>query len=126
MAEYLRSFIIGASLPVMLPYLLGFPILDDKYKNYPSKHFEAYVIIAPLYFGVMNALFLYFSKKYNWSLKERLFYAGILSAILVTTLVRIYGSYKLNQWEWTIYHIRHMITHFLTFTVIIFFLENNV
>ena len=81
MNDYIRSFIIGASLPVMIPYLLGLFILNDKYKNFSNKHFEGYVIVAPLYFGIMNTLFLYFSKRYDWTLQERLLYAGIVSGI---------------------------------------------
>ncbi len=123
--EYLRSFIIGASLLPTLPYLLGLLILDDKYKNFSNKDFEVYVITTPIYFGIMNALSLYFSKKYDWSLKERLIYAGILSAIISTIQVILHNPYNYTQWEWTKYHIRQMITNFLTFTIIIYLLEKN-
>lgn len=126
MEEYIRSFIIGASLPVVAPYFIGLLFLDDKYKNYSNKHYEAYSIVAPLYFGIMNALFLYFSKNFGWTLRERLLYAGVISGIMVTILVRLLDVYNYNQKEWTIYHIRHVITHILTFIVIIYLLEQYV
>jgi len=126
MGGYLRSFIIGASLPVMAPYLIGLLILDDKYKNFSNKAYEVYTIVAPLYFGLMNVLFLYFSKNFNWTLMERMIYAGIVSAVLVTTLVGLFNVYNYTPIEWTRYHIRHMITHFLTFVVIIYLLEKYV
>ena len=126
MSEYLRSFIIGASLPVFAPYFIGLLILNNKYKNYSQKHYEAYAIVAPLYFGIMNIIFLYFSKQFTWTLERRLLYAGITSAIFVTTLVRLFDVYNYTQSDWTRYHIRHMITHILTFIVIIYILENYV
>ena len=126
MNGYLKSFVIGASLPVMLPYLLGLLLLDDKYKNYPHKYFEAYVIIAPLYFGVLNVLSLYFAKQYDWTLKERMLYAGIFSGIFVTTLVRLLSVYNYDQFEWMIYHTRHVIAHILTFVIIMYLLEKYI
>ena len=126
MGQYLRSFVIGASLPVVAPYFIGLLLLDDKYKNFSNKAYQAYSIIAPLYFGLMNVLFLYFSKHFNWTLMERLLYAGIVSAIMVTTLVRLFNVYDYTPKEWTRYHVRHMITHILTFVVIIYLLEKYV
>ena len=119
--DYLKSFIIGSSLPVTISFLLG--VMKSKHKNYS---YESYSLMAPIYFGLMNILALYLSKKYEWSLKQRLLYISILSAILVPSLAWFIQSYDMNIYKWVKYVVRVMINHLITYNLIIYFLEQNI
>lgn len=123
MNKYLRSFVIGSSLPVVILYFLRVMNIGDDVKNYS---YEAYSIIAPLYFGLMNMLSLYASENFGWDLRKRLIITGLLSPLIVMTVARVFGSYNFVQADWFSYFIRIFINHFLTYNVIIYFLENNV
>ncbi len=123
MKEYIRSFIIGTSLLVVLQFYLSVRHISDTVKNYSYKN---YTIIAPLYFGIMNALSLYVGKKYGWSLRERLFYTSIFSGLFVPLFTYATKSYNFkNISEWVTYAIKVFIRHFITYNLIIYSIENH-
>ena len=123
MDQYIKSFIIGSSLPVFLHFFLKVRTIDDKIKNFS---YEDYTIIAPLYLGFMNSLSLYLSKQFEWSLEQRLFYIGVISGIFVCILARSINSYNFTDEEWKMYYLRIITKHILTFSVIIYLLEKIV
>ena len=100
MNEYIRSFVIGSSLPVFIPFFLKVANINDKYKNYS---YESYSIIAPLYFGILNIISLLISKNFNLTTKQRCFFTSIISPLLVILFVKLVGSYNYNQTDWLYY-----------------------
>lgn len=134
---YLRSFIIGSSIPVVfLFYLLvanisvnvrncldNFRNCPDNFRNYS---YESYSILAPLYFGLMNTLSLYFSQKLVWTLSQRLFYISVLSIIIIIIIAKVSGSYNYSESEWKRYYIFITMMHLITYNIIIYLLESNI
>jgi predicted permease len=123
--DYLTAFIIGTSIFVSLPHLLGF--LSAK-KGYHDYSFTTYLILAPLYFGIMSMLAVYISKKHNKSIRESLFITSLISILLVVSLVyfilrKDYKPYKLydNQ-GWMRYIFYNGLAHLFVFNVIISFI----
>lgn len=120
MAEYLKSFIIGSSLPVYLHFYLKVMSIDNNIKNFS---YENYTIVAPLYLGLMNTLSLFIGNQLGWNVRKRLFYTSIISAIIVCIFARLTNSYNIEGKEWLIYYIQIMIRHLLTYNIIIYLLE---
>ena len=123
MNNYLRSFIIGSSLPVFISFFLRVATLDNKIKNYSYK---SYSIIAPLYLGLMNMISLCLTANYNIPLRRRLIIIGIISPIIVILFAKLIGSYNFTRDEWIKYSIKLLIKHFLIYNTVIYFLEKNV
>ena len=123
MNEYLKSFVIGSSLPVFFLFFLKVASLDNNIKNYSYK---TYTFIAPLYFGIMNMISRYLQNKYNLTLRERFLLIGIISPIIVMIFAKLMNSYNITEKEWIRYYIRLFLKHFLTYNLIIYFLEANI
>lgn len=121
--NYTRSFVIGSSLPVFLIFFLTIGSIDDTTKNYSYKK---YTIITPLYFGLVNIVSTYISNKYNISLKKRLFYTSLLSGLFVSIYGRLQKSYNFTKQEWIMHNLISFIYHFITWYLIIYFIEKNI
>lgn len=121
MNSYLRSFVIGSSLLVVLPFLLRVATLRDKNYSY-----ESYSILAPLYFGLMNMLSLCISNNFNLTLRQRYVTIGLISPIIVISFAKILGTYTFSTKEWVLYCLRIMVFHFLTYNISIYLLESYV
>lgn len=118
---YLKSFIIGSSLIIVLPFYLS--VQNIKLKNYS---YQNYILIAPFYFAVMNVLSLFLSINYNWSLKQRLLYISLMSPLIVITFAGLTNSYNFTAKQWSLYALRIILMHFLTYNVIIYLLEKYI
>jgi hypothetical protein len=118
--NYLRSFIIGSSFPVLLSFYVRVQQISDKIKNYT---FDSYSILAPMYLGIMNAISLYLSNKYNLDLRTRLLYISIVSAITIITFAKLTNSYNYTTKEWLYYAIKIFFNHIVTYNIIIYTLE---
>lgn len=121
--EYLRSFVIGSSFPVFFLWFLRVRNIKKK-----SWTYENYSLINPFYFGMMNMISLYLSKKYKeleWDLRKRLIVIGIISPLLVSTLTTIFNFYSFtNVSQYLMYYLKIFIWHFFTYNFIIYNLEN--
>jgi hypothetical protein len=122
--EYIRSFVIGSSIPVVLIFYLVFfsiPIGIKKYTN------EQYAIVAPVYFGLMNMTSLFVANLLGLSLRSRLLITSIVSIIYVLTFVKLNNLYVFtNNFQLVAYVSTIIIFHLMTFNVIIFGLEQSV
>ena len=119
--NYLKSFIIGANILVVVLFYISVQL--NKNKKYS---FEQYAFIAPLYFGCMNIISTLIGNKYNISLRKRIFYTSLISPFLVLLFVIITKSYPFTTTkEWSIYFFRIFILHFVTWNVIIYNIEKN-
>ena len=87
--KYLISFLCGANILIFAPYILFRFNPDYYYRKQANYRFELYIIIGPLYFGVMNMLALYLSERYVVS-KPKSYLFIILLATFITTLASYY------------------------------------
>ena len=69
MKEYVLSFIIGSSILAYMLWIISLSRVDLEYYNFSG---YIYYILMPIYFGIINVLSLYFSKKYKLSKLTRL------------------------------------------------------
>lgn len=122
--SYLRSFVIASSLPVFILWFLRLHQVKDRI-NIPHGY-EMYKVLAPLYFGLMNMISLYLSKKYNWSLRQRLLNISLVSCVFVFTLNKLAKTYTLTTKQWISYGFRLCLGHLITYNIIIHYLEKNV
>src|SRR4029078_1265178 len=119
--KILTSFIIGTSIIVLFLFYIG--VIYNKNKTYS---FELYVFLAPLYFGLMNAISKYIANKYNINERKRLLITSIISAILISTLATLKPAYNYNQKEWIRYYIYIFIKHLFIYNIIIYYLEKKI
>lgn len=123
---YLRSFVIATAAPALTPHF-GFLALQAPERFTPD--FHLYSFVAPLYFGAMGTLSLYLGRRYNWSLKQRLFYTSLLSITIVQSLA--YGIMRhraepyrsFSSMSWLGYHLRNATRHLVIFNVWMRFAE---
>ncbi len=120
--DYLKSFIIGSSLPVVAPFY--FAVLNIPERNFS---YEYYTFIAPLFFGITNAISLYVAKLLGLSLRERLFLTGLITAIFVSVYITINKSYDFKtESRWYQQYLGLFIFHGIAFNIAIYFLEKNI
>lgn len=117
MKEYIKSFVIGSSFPVVVLFFL---IVANIKRNYS---YEFYSLLAPLYLGLMNALSLFFAKKWNMTLKERYTFIGLFSPLIVATFAFFTKAYTKTADEWFFYSLNLLVQHFFVFNIIVYNLE---
>lgn len=118
MSDFLKSFVIGASPFVFIPFYIAvknMPELDINLQLYPLE--------VSLYFGIMNVLATYFGKKYNLLLFQRLVLITILSIIIIWTLITIIPYNFKTYGRYITQYILVMISHTIAYLVIIYNLE---
>ena len=74
----------------------------------------------------MNLISYDLQQKYGWSLRKRLVIISIISSMFVmfgNTMCNWYGYIRKEQFFW--FYIRIFIWHFLTYNIIIYYLEKN-
>ena len=109
MSSPFKNFIIGSSYPIVLPffYIVGHKLVGEQDKNYKLSE---YVLIAPLYLGLMNVIRNY----YSLSLPQ----ISILSALIVSTFARYTDSYNFSEKrEWVEYTVSLLIQHSIAYYV---------
>lgn len=119
--NYLKPFVIGSSFPVILIYLIFFPFTSNK-RNFSC---EEYVVIAPLYLGIMTMFAFFISKNFKLSLQQSLLYISILSAFLSAMYAKSMDSYSFKDNEWYVYYITIFLVYLFVFNILIPFLMKN-
>lgn len=103
-----RAFVLGTSLPVVLPFLLGVQAMPEKKFDYAP-----YSLVAPLYFGSVTALTTAYAPK-------RLFLVSQLSAFAVMAWITARQSYRFkSQTRWWMQYAILWVVHTFTFNVVI-------
>ena len=121
MNDYLRSFVIGSSGPVFLPFFWGVTKLPEKTYDYVGYSFK-----APLYFGLASMLGLYLSKKYGLSLDKRLLLLSQLSPAFVSTWITVRKAYEFKtKKRWYQQYALVYLAHVFTWLVTIKYLEKT-
>lgn len=124
--DYLRSFTIGTSGLILLPHFAYFSLSKDNTKNFP---FEKYIFIAPIYYGLMNMISLYISKKFKLSLFVRLLLISIISILIVFctsffVMSKKYPPYNTFTFrDWLYYLLRISQKHIINYNLIIYNFE---
>jgi hypothetical protein len=121
--EYIRAFVIGSSFPVFLPHFLAVANLDERNLNYTYKQ---YTFIAPLYYGLMNAISLLLAIKLKLSDRQRYLLIGTLSPLIVILFSYTFQTYDYQGIEWLTYGAGLFVKHFLIWNVIVYFLNRVV
>lgn len=90
--DYVRSFIIGSSAPIFIPFHVAV-------QNIPEKNFSAenYPVVASLYFGIMNAISKALGQIFSLTLFQRLFTINIVSIIFVILWITANQSYSFDS-----------------------------
>jgi len=86
--KYLKSFVLGSSGPVFLPFFYGVTQLPEK-----KFEFESYMFRAPLYFGVTNVLRLLLKHQFNLSDWTSFLIMSQLSPAFVSTWITLRDAY---------------------------------
>lgn len=121
MADYIKSFIIGSSLPVILPFHYAVQQIPETTTIIDK---EAYPIQASLYFGSANVLSKLMGNYMGWDLKKRLFITCIFSIILIATNITIRNVYGFtSSWRWIQQYLLITIGHLYAYMFVIYQLE---
>ena len=116
----LKSFIIGSSIPVLLPFYYRVGTMDKSKMNYS---YATYTIMAPIYLGLMSVISLLIGRYLGWGLRSRILLISIISPLVVMMFATIYKSYNFTDEEWMRYYGRIFIKHFLIYNILIYSLE---
>ena len=121
--NYLRALVIGSSVIVTLPHLLTVANLDEEKINYTYKQ---YSFIAPIYYGLMNALSLFLAITLNLSSRERYILIGTISPLVVISFSYLNKTYTYEGIEWIQYSVGLFLKHFLIWNIVVFLLDKYV
>lgn len=119
-AEYIKAFIIGSSWPAFVSYFYAVSHYDKTIRNYS---FKEYVIVAPLFLGLLNMFGLFISKEYNLSRDCRFLLTGLIGATIISILITVTQAYNFKtKKRW----IEQYISLFLVYTVTFFVIINSI
>lgn len=111
----LKSFFIGASPIVTIPFYMGVNAIPEN-----TIDFTTYPIKASLYFGTLNAL----ATASGLDLQRRLMYAAMISVILIWIIITIAIPYEFKtKSRWVLQYIITGFAHVFTFLFTIYNLE---
>jgi len=130
---YLRSFVIGSSVLVFLPFFLALntnsawlskyiAALDPAKRNYS---FNSYAMVSPIFLGVANMISLYFALQYDWSITTRYLWTSATVPKFIILYVYFANLYKFNYTDWFIYSCLLFMVHFIVWNVVVAYLERN-
>ena len=118
--KYLKEFIIGSSIIVVLPfYYMAYHHQPDKKYSYYN-----YTLLAPLWFGIFNIISLIISEQFNLSKRIRFFTISIISLLSIYFIAHFY--YDKTPKQWTFYYFQQFIKYMITWNIIIFYLDKYV
>lgn len=118
--NYLREFVIGSSILVILPHFYAVANLDETRLNYTYKQ---YTFVAPFYYGIMNMLSLYLAILLQLSPRGRYLLIGTISPLVVISFSYFTKTYDYAGDEWIKYGIGLFIKHFLIWNIIVYTLN---
>ena len=125
MNKYLKSFVIGCSF---FSFFLFFVAVDcysqQKIINYT---YRDYTFKAPIALGTIGVIAKYLYVKTNLSLWKSLLVTSLASSFSVMIGITYFQSYKFTKIErWFLQYLQILLGHTITFTVIVYWLENNI
>lgn len=121
MNQYLKSFIIGSSFPVVIPFLFTVSQFKPSFFHFDYK---IYSLIAPLFLGLMNVFYLAVQQVFGLSLTMRF---GLMAMIAPTTvLITVYllNIYTYTKEQWTSHIIKTYLLYATLSLIVIPYLES--
>ena len=118
--KYLREFIIGSSILVIVPFY--YLVYNSKLYNY--NNYYKYTLLAPIWFGIFNIISLIISEKFNLSKRLRYFNISIISLLSIYFISQYY--YNFNKKEWFKYYFIQFILYMFTWNILIFNLDKYI
>jgi hypothetical protein len=115
--EYLRSFVIGSSFLVFIPY---FYIVYNFKKKYFNFDYETYTFIAPPVLGLINIISLFIAKQFNISNRLRYFLTSIIAPTIVLMFVMYFKVYNYSKQDWISHSIKLYLLYIFVFNIIVF------
>ena len=119
--KYLKQFLCGANIIVVLPYYLAVQYSKDKNYDY-----FRYTLIAPLWFGFWNILSYILAEKFKLSMFQRFTIISIISSISVMIVSTTFKTYNNTKEEWIKYYIGIFIKYMLVWHLLIRTLETYI
>lgn len=114
--EYIKAFVIGSSWPIFVLYFYAVANYDD-IRNYS---FKDYVLIAPLFLGLLNVFGLFLSHKYNLSRNQRFLLTGLIGATCVALFITFTHAYNFEtKKRWIEQYISLYILYIFVFVIIV-------
>lgn len=104
--NYLKEFIIGTTGIVTIMFYILYFNIPNKIKTVPN---ETYVLLVPLYFGMMNVLLFY---------TKNILLTSFMSATLVFFIVYFKKIYNINGVEWVWYYILLFGLHYVAYNIL--------
>jgi hypothetical protein len=123
MAPYLKSFIIGSSCIVFLPFFYIVSNFNKKDFNYD---YTSYTFIAPIWLGLMNMFSLLISEQYHFSPRERFLFISIFAPTIVLSFVVLFKMYNYSTVQWIKYIIMLYLLYFFIWNVVVYNLEKYI
>ena len=117
--KYLKEFIIGSSIIVVLPFYYSTYHSSQKTYSYYS-----YTLLAPLWFGLFNVISLIIAEQFNLSKRLRFFTISIISLLSIYFIAHFY--YDKTRKQWLFYYFQQFIAYMITWNIIIFYLDKYI
>lgn len=121
MESLVKSFVIGSSAFITIPYLVHASKLS---KNVWNFNFKEYSVVMPLYFGFMTILANIIRKEFNISLFISIIIIAVISMMFTATMIKTFKHNILIVYpeEWDIYWSKFILAYIFTYSII-FLLE---
>jgi len=118
--EYLKDFIIGSSILVVLPFYY----MVYNYQPKKTYSYYNYTFIAPLWFGIWNLISLLMAKYFGLSNRLRYFIISIISLLFIFIIARFY--YNKTKEEWRFYYLQQFIKYMIIWNIVIYNLNKYI
>ena len=118
--KYLKDFIIGSSILVVLPFYY----MVYNYQPKKTYSYYNYTFIAPLWFGIWNLISLLMAKYFGLSNRLRYFIISIISLLFIFIIARFY--YNKTKEEWKFYYLQQFIKYMIIWNIIIYNLNKYI
>ena len=118
--KYLRSFVIGSSLPSFFVFFYTLAIINEKLYNYP---YDIYVMLTPVYLGIMNIFATILRNNFSISLERSLLIISIITFVITVSFAYFNNIYIYTYYQWFNYFSSQLIKYFIVFNFIIYTIE---
>ena len=118
--KYLKEFIIGSSIIVVLPFY--YIVYHSKSKR--TYNYYIYTLAAPLWFGLWNIISLIIAEKFKLTKRLRFLTISIISLLTVYLISNYY--YDKTTKEWYDYYFQQFIRYMITWNIFIFYLDKYI
>jgi len=118
--KYLKEFIIGSSIMVVLPFYY----MVYNYQPKKTYSYYLYTLAAPIWFGLWNIISLIIADKLKLSKRLRFLTISIISLLSIYFIAQFY--YDKTKKEWYFYYFQQFIKYMIIWNIIIFYLDKYI